>query len=435
MVGLLEFRQKLKMIYAEYSAYIIPVVKFFMVFMTLTVMNDHIGYMDRLNSTTIVLLVSLVCCILPSGASTFFVSLFLLAHLSSLSIIAAGVALVVLLIMFCTYYIFQPKDSILLYLVPVAFVFKIPYAVPMVMGLVGGFFSAIPVCFGVILYYMVRWIKANTSILGASSQMEPLQQLMEMVTSIMKNREMVVFMIAFAATVFVVYLIRRLSVKYCWEIAIGVGSLVNVLIILAGSSSLDLDIGMGSVLLGVIAAALIALGLMIFVFWVDFNRAVRTQFEDDEYYYYVKAVPKVTLAPRQKKVKKIASSKKRAEQTEQGETGQKAAGKDSEAGAAKAKVRKKKRADEPRPAKLKKKPQQEHVAEHFSAQEEPVQELEDPIVQEEPIMAEEPVSDAAAERIAEREAASVEARRRTDEEFESELAEMAAEFAELDADL
>jgi len=29
---------------------------------------------------------------------------------------------------------------------------------------------------------------------------------------------------------------------------------------------------------------------------LDYNRIERVQFEDDEYYYYVKAVPKKTLA-------------------------------------------------------------------------------------------------------------------------------------------
>ena len=309
MVGLLEFRQKLKRIYAEYSAYFIPVIKFFMVFLTLTTMNQHIGYMDRLNSTTVVLLVSLVCCILPTGASTFFVGIYMLAHLFSLSLIAACVGLVVLLIMFCTYYIFQPKDSILLFLVPVLFAWKVPYVIPMVMGLIGSFFSAIPISFGVVLYYMLRWIKMNSSILGSSSTLEPLQQLTELVMGILKNKEMIVMIIAFSATVFVVYLIRRLSVKYCWEIAIGVGALVNIMILLMGSSSMDLSIEMGPVLLGVTVAVLVSLLLMFFVFLVDFNRTVRTQFEDDEYYYYVKAVPKVAVAQRQKKVKKISAPK------------------------------------------------------------------------------------------------------------------------------
>lgn len=401
MVGLLEFRQKLKMIYAEYSAYFIPVIKFFMVFLTLTTMNRHIGYMDRLNSMAIVLLVSLVCCILPAGASTFFVSIFMLAHLFSLSLIGAGLALAVLLIMFCTYYIFQPKDSILLYLVPVAFALKIPYVVPMVMGLVGGFFSAIPVSFGVILYYMLRWVKLNSSLLSASSTLEPLQQLMEMVTGVLKNKEMIVVIIAFTATLFVVYLIRRLSIQYCWEIAIGVGSLVDILILLVGSSSLDLNIEMGPVLLGVTVAALIALVLMFFQFLVDFNRTVRTQFEDDEYYYYVKAVPKVTVAPREKKVKKIAAPKKKAASRIEELEEERRKAVIAQAHADEKKTRRKKASEESGESK-----------DAFATQEivPPARRTEE-VPEERPMAPEE----------------------KTDDAFDQELAEMAAEFAELDA--
>jgi disulfide oxidoreductase YuzD len=43
---------------------------------------------------------------------------------------------------------------------------------------------------------------------------------------------------------------------------------------------------------------------------VDYTRTERVQFEDDEYYYYVKAVPKNMIAEPKKTVKKIVSQKK-----------------------------------------------------------------------------------------------------------------------------
>ena len=39
-------------------------------------------------------------------------------------------------------------------------------------------------------------------------------------------------------------------------------------------------------------------------------RAEKVQFEDDEYYYYVKAVPKVTVTRPEKQVKQIAGQTK-----------------------------------------------------------------------------------------------------------------------------
>ena len=41
------------------------------------------------------------------------------------------------------------------------------------------------------------------------------------------------------------------------------------------------------------------------MFNVDYSRTEYVQFEDDEYYYYVKAVPKNTVTAPQKRVKTI----------------------------------------------------------------------------------------------------------------------------------
>ena len=47
-----------------------------------------------------------------------------------------------------------------------------------------------------------------------------------------------------------------------------------------------------------------------FVFSVDYTRKERLQFEDDEYYYYVKAVPKSSVTIPEKTVKRINECQK-----------------------------------------------------------------------------------------------------------------------------
>ena len=42
---------------------------------------------------------------------------------------------------------------------------------------------------------------------------------------------------------------------------------------------------------------------------MDFKRTEFVQYEDDEYYYYVKAVPKITIANTDVKVKQINARK------------------------------------------------------------------------------------------------------------------------------
>ena len=42
-----------------------------------------------------------------------------------------------------------------------------------------------------------------------------------------------------------------------------------------------------------------------FFFTVDYARSENLQYEDDEYYYYVKAVPKISVSTPEKTVKRI----------------------------------------------------------------------------------------------------------------------------------
>ena len=130
----------------------------------------------------------------------------------------------------------------------------------------------------------------------------------------MSNKTMFVAVAAFAATLLIVYFIRRLSVDYAWTIAMITGALANILILLFGDLMYNTNLPIIGVILGNVVSVLIAKVLEFFVFNVDYSRTELVQFEDDEYYYYVKAVPKNTVATPQKRVKTIRVPEKAVKQ-------------------------------------------------------------------------------------------------------------------------
>ena len=69
-------------------------------------------------------------------------------------------------------------------------------------------------------------------------------------------------------------------------------------------------VGIVKLLMGSVVSVAVAFCLKFFFFSVDYTRTERVQFEDDEYYYYVKAVPKNMIAEPKKTVKKIVAQKK-----------------------------------------------------------------------------------------------------------------------------
>ena len=120
-------------------------------------------------------------------------------------------------------------------------------------------------------------------------------------------------MIAFIISIFVVYTVRRLSVDHAWKIAAASGAVVNIVVIVIGDIVFDIHTSYNMLIVGNIAAVVIGFIMEFFLFSVDYSRTERLQFEDDEYYYYVKAIPKISVTAPEKTVKHINERKETGE--------------------------------------------------------------------------------------------------------------------------
>ena len=119
------------------------------------------------------------------------------------------------------------------------------------------------------------------------------------------NKDLLLTIVVFAVVLIITHVIYRLSVEYSWYAAIIVGGLFEIILFLIGNVVLNASISIGEILLGSICAVIIAVVAQFFKTVVDYSRVENTQFEDEEYYYYVKAVPKIVMTKQQKNVKKI----------------------------------------------------------------------------------------------------------------------------------
>lgn len=314
MTTLLVTKQILMTIYSKYEVYITPLLKFVLALMSLLFINSHVGYMDSINRMTVVLIVALMCSFMPKNFIVVMSALFVLLHIYSFSLECALVVGVGFLLMFLLYLRFSPKDTLVVVLMPICFLLRIPYVLPLAMGLIGTPASAVSVACGVIAYYMVHYVVQNMSAIAAMADEETVAKLRFVIDGILKNREMVVTIAAFGITVVMVYLIRKLSIDYAWTIAMVAGVVVDIMVLLVGDLMFDTNVALFGVIFGHIVAFVIALILQFFVFNVDYSRTEKVQFEDDEYYYYVKAVPKVVVSRPEKKVKQINSQKSKTVQ-------------------------------------------------------------------------------------------------------------------------
>lgn len=305
MTGLLELREKVKAIYNKYEVFILPVLKFLLAFVVLNTLNGQLGYMTQLDNIAIVLIVALLCSFLPTGSIVFFATVFALLHMYALALEAALVGACMFLLMFLLFFRFSHKEALALVLTCLLCTLKIPCVMPVAMGLLGTPASMISVGCGVAVYYLIQTVTLNAPNINTMGDEEATAKLRLLIDGILDNKTMLVVITAFAITVIVVYLIRKMSVDYSWTIAIIAGAMVNMLILLLGDLLYDTNISVGSVVIGTILAVPVGKVIEFFRLCLDYSRTEKVQFEDDEYYYYVKAVPKMSVAAPTKTVKKI----------------------------------------------------------------------------------------------------------------------------------
>lgn len=317
MTGLLELKEKLRNFYSKYDIFIHSLGKFILAVCALMIINRNIGYMEKLSSMAVTLALSLLCAILPVNAMLVLAGAVIILHLYALSLEVAVIGLLLMLLMFLVYFRFAPRDGFYVILTPVCFHLHIGQVMPVAAGLLSKAYTAVSVICGTILYYFLEGVKANASALGDSSDDATLpSKFTATLNQLLGNKEMYLMIFAFTLTTLVVMLLRNLSVDYAWTIAIAVGSLMNFIVIFAGNLLLGIAGRTIELVVGVFIAAAVAFLLEFLFFHVDYTRTERVQFEDDEYYYYVKAVPKMYVAEKEKTVKKFNSKELRKKNSE-----------------------------------------------------------------------------------------------------------------------
>ena len=313
MNKLFEIKGYLSKYYGKYSNIVDKAIKFIVALLSLTFINQHIGFSEIISKPFMSIILSAICMMLPISMTVVLVTIATIIQLLTLSIGAAVVAGIFFVIIYGFFVRYAPGKAIVILLVPIAFMLGIPVAVPVILGLIGSPICILPITMGTMVYYLIDYMKSNSTLLEAAGENGIMEQVATYAQQILVNREMWCNIIAFVICLLLVYSVRRMSIDYSWEIAILAGVLGNINAIAYGYIIMDIQLSYISLIVGSIMAVLVAFIVKFFVFAVDYTRTERLQFEDDEYYYYVKAVPKSSVAIPEKTVKRINEHQKMEE--------------------------------------------------------------------------------------------------------------------------
>ena len=276
-------RGRIQEVYARYTKIIDKAGQFILAVVVFTLINHNVGFMDAFDSPVVALALAVICAFLPLLVTVLAATALVLAHMFSASLGALLVTAAVFLILYIFYLRLTPKMALLVLLTPIAFFLKIPYVIPIACGLVLSPVSMVAVACGTIVFYMLEYVRENASSLEGSADL--LTQATTYLKQVFQDKELWIVIVAFIICCFVVYTLRRQAMDHAWKIAIVAGAVANIIVIAVGDIAFGVHTSYGALIGGSIAENL--------------------QYEDDEYYYYVKAVPKISVSTPEKTVKRI----------------------------------------------------------------------------------------------------------------------------------
>ena len=305
MSTLLVWREKLQRLYASYSIYILKGIQFMLGLLLFGLINYNIGFMKMASSVICTIGLAVICTFLPMIVMVMAATVLILVHFYALSLPIAIVSAIIFLLMYIFYFRFTPKKAWLVLAAALAFGLKIPFVIPVAFGLMGTPVWIVPAVCGVISYYMVDFVKRSATALKSADADGIAANLTSFTKQVLGSKEMWLMIMAVVIGILVVNVVRSRAVSNAWKVASVSGSVVCLIVAAVGNMILEGNISYVSIVGSAALGIVLGLVLEFLFFSVDYSRTENIQFEDDEYYYYVKAVPKVGVSAPKKQVKHI----------------------------------------------------------------------------------------------------------------------------------
>ncbi len=308
MTFFMKLREQARKLISTHEEWVSRIFKAIITFISLRVIVDSFGYSEVLSHLWLHVVISLLCALVPMSALALVVEVFLLFELLSMSRIIALVAAIFFVVSYILCGVYHAKGYQNLPGITITYQLHIPFLLPLESGLLENINEVTTVICGATISYYLKSVKDHASqIIDAKDSISVLDILTE---GLVTNMMFYIYLTALVVMFLVVYAIRNRNMAHSWLIAVASGVVVEFLILLAGylltarTSQIPWLIG------GNVIVLIIGFATNYMVLDLDYSRAQKVQFEDDDYYYYVTAVPKIRLVEESKEIKKITPAKR-----------------------------------------------------------------------------------------------------------------------------
>ena len=262
------------------------------------------------NSLSVQLVLALVSTLLPNRCGVMIAIAICVYNIFQASLIGSLIVGAMMLVLYIAMARMFPDQVYFLALIPICIQWNLYLLVPVFAGLYVGVVAVVPVVAGVLMWGLMQIIPAFMT-LEMGESLDALPQMISDASTygidqITKNDQMVYLLIISTGIILLVSLLKKLRLDYGRYIALAAGGILGVACLIMGKMVGSIPGNLFVlVLLGVITVGGIAL-LEFLNLALNYKTAQDLEFEDEEYFYQVRAIPKINpVSKSEKKVKTI----------------------------------------------------------------------------------------------------------------------------------
>ena len=305
MNQLVRAKDYIRAFFEKYGKYLDWVLRFVFAMILYMVIIFMTGYRSAVSSPFIAVLLAAIAAFLPPGMTSVIACALIVVEMTAVSIEMAAVSMIFISVMLLMYYVFRMGDSFLMSASLLFCLFRMP-ALILPMALLFPPLKIIPVIFGIVLYGIIIVVRKDFSVLASRSSLTLAGRINLFLGDFFTNERLLLVLLAVVLSMLVIYAFRVSRLNKAAMVSMIVGDVLFGSIMIFGNHFMNAGISYSMLALSLVLNAVMAFVIITFRFNFDYKRAEDVQFEDDDYYYYVKAIPKTRVSMSERRVENIS---------------------------------------------------------------------------------------------------------------------------------
>ena len=308
---LLSIRNRIEDIYYKRPVLTGYIVRFALALAVLMILRANLGFNEILSNFLFVVIFSAVSAFVPIKPLVFILVAYTVVQIFSLSSGVGLFACLLFIVMYFLYFRFSENTGYMILLIPLLYMIRLPIFIPLILAVAAPAGSVVSVVLGYIVYFFLRYIHVNAAVFQGTVENGEVRKLSMVISGVFTYREMWYATGCIILMFFIVYYLKRININRSNEMAMAIGSGIYLIVILICYLIFG-NITSQKLLQAVIGCAIscfLAMLVSSIVLPLDYSRTELLEFEDEEYKYYVRAVPKSRISRESVRIKRIYSRK------------------------------------------------------------------------------------------------------------------------------